>query len=104
MDGLSPSSRERTALLAHETCHHYHLILAKGMLLDDIVHNIVIGKLVTPYVQTARDVSTTKIIVSDIQDAGLGSLRPARTDAVDRCAESSLCSTSAKAFTKSRFV
>ena len=69
MDRTSPSGTEGTALLAHEACHNNHPVLVKGMLLDDAVQIVIIGKLVTPAIQAARNVPAAKVIVSDIQDA-----------------------------------
>jgi len=74
---LTPFGTERTALLAHEACDHYHLVLTKGMLMDDTVYIVIISKLVTPDVQAASDVPATKVIISDVQDAGLRLLSPA---------------------------
>lgn len=77
MDCSSPSGTEGTALLAHEACHNNHLVLIEGMLLDDTVHIVIICKLVTPDIHAAWDVPAAKVIVSDIQNAGFGLLRPA---------------------------
>ena len=71
MDRILPFGTEGTALLAHVACHNNHLVLAKGMLLNDAVYIVISGKVVTPDVQAVRNVPAAEVVVSDIQNAEL---------------------------------